>query len=423
MRPDNAATPVETLRRSAAAWARLPPRWHLLGVLALVVIALLRYPFLTSPSALGDEGLYLQAFEVCRAGGTPYDVDGFFYPQVFARAGAWLLGAIGTGGTLAALRAANLCGLALAFWLATAWLPAPIIRRWLAAAALLCLSPAVHAGLDLGNVSFFIVGLTLAALFAWPRRPLSAGALLGAGLALKPIAAAAIPILAIHRPPWPGRRHLLAAATAAVTAIALLLPISGLRELLGQQMVPLAYARSFSLERLLALLGTEVDQVVLSAIVTALALAAARWRPTSSVRLLCLTVAAISLVTPLVWNHTLIVALPVQALALALAWKRRSGDATSALRRAEPIFVALGVAMMHAGTAAGIDDLAPPAQAALLLAVGLTPAALCAYAFALTATLDVPGRDQAGSRQPGAPQPAGTASGAAGDSRAIDGIS
>ncbi len=398
MGPDTDSSSAGALRRSARAWRRLPWPWHLVAVLLLVLLALVRWSFLRSPVPLGDEDVYLQAFETCREGGTPYDVKGFFYPPAFARAGAWLLGALGPGGTLAALRGANLLGLAFAFWAATAWLPLKVAQRWPAAAALLCLSPAAHAGLDLGNISFFIVGLALAALLWWPRRPLPAGVLLGAGVALKPIAAAAIPILGVHRPRHglPGRgRHLPAAATAAVTAIVLLLPISGLRQMLDQEMVPLAYARSFSLQRLLALFGADVAQVVLTLAAAAMAVAAARWRPMSSVQLLCYAVATISLVTPLVWNHTLIVALPVQGLALAVAWQRlAAADSqdrrTRNRRRLELACVVLGVAMMHAGTTAGFDHLQPAVQAVLLLAVGLTPAAVCAYVFRFTADLELP---------------------------------
>ncbi len=393
---------IDAVRAAASAWRRLPRHRHLAAVLLLALLALARWSFLRSPVPLGDEAVYLQAFETVRAGGTPYDVEGFFYPLVFARVGAGLLGVLGPGGTLAALRAANLLGLAFAFWTATAWLPLRIAGRWLAAAALLCLSPAVYAGLDLGNVSFFIVGLALAGALGWPRRPMPAGALLGVSVALKPIAAALIPILGVHRPGRPaasgGARHLLAGATAAAVAVLLLLPISDLREMLGQEMVPLAYARSFSLQRLLALFGVDVPQVVLTLAATAVAVAAARWRPMSSVQLLCFAVATISLVTPLVWNHTLIVVLPVQGLALVLAWQRRSAPSgpdpkTHRRRRLDLACVVLGVAMMHAGTTAGFDNLWPPAQIVLLLAVGLAPAAVCAYVFRLTGDLELPAAD------------------------------
>ena len=398
MAPDTASSDTGALRRAAANWRRLPWYWHLAATVTLGLLALARWPFLRSPVPLGDEAVYLQAFETLRAGGTPYNVKGFFYPLAFARGGAWLLDAMGPSGTLVALRGANLLGLAFAFWTATAWLPLSTTRRWLAAAALLSLSPAVHAGLDLGNVSFFIVGLALAGLLGWPRRPLLAGTLLGTSVALKPIAAAAIPLLMVHRARWSlrdGRRHLVAAVTAAAVAAVLLLPISGLREMLGQEMVPLAHARSFSLQRLLALFGIDVTQVVLTLAAMATAVAAARWRPMSSSQLLCYVVATISLATPLVWNHTLIVALPVQGLALALAG-RRSATADGRIttrRRLELACVVLGVAMMHAGTTAGFDHLGPLVQAALLLAVGLTPAAVCAYAFRLTEDLEVPAAD------------------------------
>ncbi len=398
MAPDTESPLTDALRRTARAWRRLPLYLHLAAVTLLVLLALVRWPFLRSPVPLGDEAVYLQAFEAWRAGGTPYDVKGFFYPLAFARGGAWLLGLTGPTGTLAVLRGANLLGLAFAFWAATAWLPLSIARRWLAAAALLGLSPAVHAGLDLGNVSFFIVGLALAALLWWPRRPLLAGVLLGASVALKPIAAAAIPLLGMHRPSSPradsSRRHLLAAAAAAVTAAVLLLPISGLREMLDQEMVALAYARSFSLQRLFALFGIDVAQVVLTLAAAIVAVVAARRRPMSSVQVLCYAVATISLVTPLVWNHTLIVALPIQGLALAVAWQRlgAAGDPRQVRpgRRLELIGVVLGMAMMHAGTTAGFDHLQPWIQAVLLLAIGLAPAAVCAYVFRFTGELQLP---------------------------------
>ncbi len=372
---------TRALSQSASVWRALPPHRHLAAVLLLALLATLRWPFLWNSTPLGDEALYLKAFEAVLAGNTPYDVKGYFYPPIFARGGAQLLDLLGSGGTLVVLRGLNLLGLALAFWLATVWLPLSIGRRWLAVVAALCLSPAVHAGLDLGNISFFIVGLALAGLFAWPRRPLLAGLLLGVSIALKPIAAAAIPILAVHRPQRPaGRRHLLTAAIAAAVTGALLLPISGLREMLSQEMVPLAYARSFSLQRLFALFGIDLPRVALTlAAITLATLLARRWTM-SSAQLLCFCVATISLATPLVWNHTLIVALPVQGLALAIVWHRLAeGDVLR--RRLELAVIGLGVATIHAGTTAGFDHLSPPIQIIFLLALGLTPTAVCAYAF------------------------------------------
>ncbi len=403
MHPDTESPAAGALRRAAAAWRALPLRGHLLAVLLLALAAFARYPFPRTPAPRGDEVVYTQAFEVSRQGGSPYGVTGYFYPRAFAHAGAGLTALTGEGGALAVLRAANLLGLAFAFWAATAWLPVSITQRWLAAAALLCLSPAVYAGLDLGNVSFLIVGLTLTALLGWPRWPLRAGALLGAGIALKPIAAAAIPILLVHRPRDSQKRGrpLLAAATAAAVAAALLLPLSDLRAMLAQEMVALADARSFSLHRLLGLAGLEVPRIVLALAVIALAAAGARLLTMSSAQLLAYVVAAISLATPLVWNHTLIVALPVQGLALALRYHRLAagrsaavdGNPPPAWRRYEPPVVVLAVATMHAGTAAGFDHLAAWIQAGFLLMLGLMPAGLCAYVFRLTARLELPAAD------------------------------
>ena len=401
--PAGTVASIEHLRKSARLWWRTSPHWLVAAVLFLALLTALRWSFLRSPAPLGDEVVYLKAFHATLAGNSPYDVEGFFYPLAFARAGAWLVAALGDGGTLTVMRGANLLGLGLAFWVATAWLSMTVRARWLVAAAGLCLSPAVYAGLDLGNVSFFIVGLTLAALLTWPRRPRAAGIMLGLGVALKPIAVAAIPLLAVHRPrdqfARDGHRQLLSAAAAAVTAGILLLPISGLREMLRQEMLELAYARSFSLQRLLALFGVDLPQIALTATVIALAILGARRWPMSSVQLLCFTVAAISLATPLVWNHTLIVALPVQGLAVALAWHRYTANPRepSVLRRWEPILVALAVIMIHAGTTAGFDHLQPWLQVPFLLAVGLTPAALCAYVFRLTSDLEVPRAESPGS--------------------------
>ena len=67
-------------RQSAAEWWQLPREWHFLAVLLLVLLALLRWPFLTARSPLGDESVYLEAFELVLAGESPYDARGFFYP-------------------------------------------------------------------------------------------------------------------------------------------------------------------------------------------------------------------------------------------------------------------------------------------------------------------------------------------------------
>ena len=124
-------------------WQRLP---LVSTPLRRLAVDLPRPPALAVPENVGTPGrrgrLSAGLCETiqCRYG-TPYDVKGYFYPRAF-RSRRWCLAArcsrVPSGTLTAALRALNLLGLAFAFWVATAWLPVSIPRRWLTAAVLLC---------------------------------------------------------------------------------------------------------------------------------------------------------------------------------------------------------------------------------------------------------------------------------------------
>ncbi len=380
------------------------PLWRHLAALALIVlVAVVRWHHCVLASEpLIDEATYLAAFRAMEQGQSSYEVVSFHYTPLFAWVGGKLLARVGELGMLAIVRCASLVGLALAVWCSSAWLSVSWPRRIAAALGFVALAPSVGAGLCTGNISFAVIGVILLALIHWQRRSIFTGALpsgvaLGATVAAKPLAPLALVALFCHRPagadaPGAGglrdRRHLLAGLVGGLTAAALLLPmVSRLVGMSEQPIHRLSYARSFSLQRILSLAGVEVGApaiVLGGALILAVLL---RFLILDRSQLLAVAVTASVLTAPIIWNHTLVLTLPVQVMALVVALqRRRSAPAGASGRRSyELVLVVLGALAIQFSEGFGaVDELSRAAQLTFLSVPYFAPALLAAYVLVST---------------------------------------
>jgi hypothetical protein len=363
-------TAGDSLSRSAAA------------LLLLAALAGLRFASaLAFPAPLGDELAYDRAFAAAAQGESPYAESSFLYPPLFARAGAWLRQA-GPMVPLYILRAANALGLVALVWGSAGWLARGWRTRLTAAAAVVLLSPAVYQGVTLGNVSFLVAALVVGGLSSWPRLPVGSGVLLAISLAIKPLAPAAVLSLGAHRPAGGGGKHRLAAAVAIVAGAAAFLLVPGLGEFLERGVHSSVLASTVSPYRFVLLAFGVASPLVVTLPVLAGLAWFVRSRPLSPPELTATAVTAAIAATPMVWNHTLLLTLPLQAMALATASRRYRG-ATPETRggaRLELAVVALAVVALHtAEGATGITDRSPALQAAAALPAAIAPALLLGY--------------------------------------------
>lgn len=384
------------LDQRLADWAAQGLWRHLCAVALIVVVAVVRWHHcVLLDQALIDEETYLAAFRAKADGGSPYEIGSYHYTPFFAWIGAKLLTAQGELATLGALRVSSLVGLAIAVWCSLAWFAVSWPVRLTLALAFVALAPGVGAGLCTGNISFAVIGVILVALIHWRspsylRGPLPSGLALGATVAAKPLAPLALVALFFYRPPEPvGKRHQVAGIVGGLTAIALLLPmISRIGEMAAQPIHRLSYARSFSLQRWLSLLGLEVSAVaVLAGVGLALVILLRSLRLDRS-QLLAVAVTASILATPIVWNHTLLLSLPVQVMALAVAtgrWRKRGSSSvpgSAGIPGYELVLVALGaLAIQLSGGVGAVDALHPVAQIVFIALPCFAPAALTAYVW------------------------------------------
>ncbi|MEM6454036.1 MAG: glycosyltransferase family 87 protein, partial [Acidobacteriota bacterium] len=349
------AWPAVQLRRSFCTWQTWPARRHALALALLLAVAVVRWgPWLFAATPLDDEAVYLVAF-AARAAGEPVYTGIFFYPPPFADAGAWLLERFGTTGVLAVLRAINVAGLALLVWIAAAWLPLGWRGRVLAATLVIALSPAVRLGLQWGNLSFAVAGpLVLGVLWA-ARRPLTSALMLGLGLVIKPLAPGALVVLAVVRPRgarW--SRQQTAAVLGGALALALLLATPGLIDFLDLRGGKGVTARNASLHRVVysvghAAVGAAPSALALAALIALATAAIGGWlslrrrRACGPASILSLATTVALLATPLLWSHSLLLSLPTQMMAVAIAASRRAQAEDAASRRARDYEIAVVV--------------------------------------------------------------------------------
>jgi hypothetical protein len=372
-----------------AARHRLAWWQHLLAIGALALVTLLRFlPAVTSVAPLGDEQAQELAYLAEASGRSPYLDGSYVYPPSLIRIGA-LLRQLPLASPFLPLRCASLLGLAIVVWYATGrlvWKPG---QRFGAATLYVLLAPGVRQGIEFGNLSFAVGGAIVLALLVWERFPIGSGLLLGASLLVKPLAPAALVALFFHRPARGGYRHWLAAAVAAVAAALPLLADPEFGAFLRHGSDAWVLERTVSLHRFLSLAGVPEGASILALLLLVGVAAVARARVAFRGQLLAVALAGCVLVAPVVWNHTLVLTLPLQAMAVALAAERYRAAAVEERRWRgwEAAGVALAVtALTFAEGATGIDDRGVALQVFATIPPALSPALLASYVLRFQTT-------------------------------------
>lgn len=370
-----------------AAWTefrRLPPARHAAGLLLVALLLALRFaPALSAGQPIEDEEVYAAAFERVAAGESPYAGLQFYYLPPFAAAGAWLAEKAGTLPTLYLLRLLNLLATAALCWLATGFWSLTFAARALLAGLYGALAPAVLLALAWGNLSPLAIALWLAAFLLWRTRPIAAGAAYALAMLVKPLAAIAIGLLALQRPPQGDskgyRPQLLCAATATVLLLAALAASPYLSEFFSlSQGIPAA-SRSASLHHLLHCFGIDFPALYLLPAVALPALVLLRRRPRRGAELYLFAAVAGLFATPLVWSHTLLLTLPLQSAALALAMERYAARK----KLVEPLLVATAVLAIQLSNGLGGTETWPlPVQGLFVLLPCFAPLGLALYLVA-----------------------------------------
>jgi hypothetical protein len=352
-----------------------------LAVGAIVVVAALRFwPAVASVDPLGDELAQEIAFQQEAAGVSPYLHGDYVYPPSLLRLHA-LLRSSPLASPFLPLRWLSLVGLAIVLWSASAWWTGGPFRRFGLALAYVVLAPGVRQGVEFGNLSFAVAGMIVLALLVWEGAPLAAGLLLGASLLVKPLAPAALVALFCQRPAR-GHRHQVAVAIAVAAAALPLLTDPEFGAFLRHGSHAFVVERTVSLHRYLSLAGLPGAAPALTLLLLAAVAVAARRSIRDRDSLLAVALAGCIAATPVVWNHTLVLTLPLQAMALALAGSRLRKAALPERRaRAwEVAGVALAVAALTFGEGAtGIDDQGAALQVFATLPPALAPILLAAY--------------------------------------------
>ncbi len=295
-----------------------------LAIGALSALAVARFWADLHLPVLVDEPPITEAIEHVLAGRSPYEVVRYLYPPPPAILGAALAARWGLGAAVIAMRTANVVGVAAAAWAALAWGPWRGRTRAAIAAGMILFAPPIASALEAGNLSGVSCGLALVALACVEQGPLACGILLGTSVALKPSAIGVLAVLIAHP------RFRRAGALAAVTALAFLaLGPRQLADMLARGSARYGGVTTGSLVHALECFGVRVP-LALPAVVIAGACAWGYTRrpPMSELALVACLASVLSL--PLVWTHTLLLALPACAAAAA----RAIGTHCDASRRA-----------------------------------------------------------------------------------------
>jgi hypothetical protein len=341
-----------------------------IGLSALFIAALLWWwDILHLPVWSPDGMTYQSGIDLVLKGRSPYEHSVFPYPPTVALLGAWSTHLFGPEAFRAGFRYVNLMGGCAAVWGSLV----PIRASWLVKLAIAVLAvillPAFGNALEHDNLSMLTGGLSIMALVLWPRAPVSAGILLGIGIALKPIALVPLVLLAVHHPADGGRKHWTAALAASITVAALWsLSPAWLMSAASQPSVKAAEADwadgvlNVSLFRILACFGLKISPFLLLAGVAFASFLYVRTRLLNLIPLLCVACAASLLSLPIVWQHTLLIITPLAFVATETAlhryWRSKEDPQGTRARRSkrlvELLFVVSGSVTVLEASAYGV---------------------------------------------------------------------
>ncbi|MEO8503019.1 MAG: glycosyltransferase 87 family protein [Acidobacteriota bacterium] len=267
-----------------------------------------------------DEAVFARAFAAVHTGQSPYTAPTFNYPPPFAVLGTALWYALGERAFLLTARHLELLGVCVVAWLGVVAASWRTSVRWSVALAMVVFAHPVANALNCGNVSPILQAMTLVSLAAAPANPILAGLLLGAGIALKPLAAAMVPPLGALglRPDRQARWALPTAVAAALTATVTLSTVASryLPEMLARANVPAPSEYELSIARALRSLGIEPRAMLIFALVAGGAALYLFLRPSTTRGLQAVVITASVVSLPVVWAHTFLITFPVQVLAI-----------------------------------------------------------------------------------------------------------
>ncbi len=297
---------------------------HVLAVLALFALGIVRYLDLMLRDTQGGyacEVIYLNAATALVAGHSPY-VDYYLYPPTLAIIGAAVVGWVGESEFIVSLRYANLLGGCIAVWMSLHRIPLMLWQRLTLSALLITFWPPLASGIQQGNISPLVSGLTILSLCTWKGRPVAAGLALGAAIALKPTSALALLMLPLFGYRDAEQRRAAFLAVGAACALGLTFALMGapyLLEMLDSIDPQRAALGNTSIYRVLYLLGLEVPPLLLMLSVSAFGVYLARKLPPDDTLILCSACCLSLLSMPILWVFTLLLALPIQCHAMDLA--------------------------------------------------------------------------------------------------------
>lgn len=375
----------KALLETRAVWNSFGWRRHALAVLAILATLTLTFRIsILSPEPLGDEIIHEIAYQLETSGRSPYDDSDYVYPPSLLRIQSAARALFASTPAFLPLRVASLLGLAFLLWCSAAWIGGEFRYRLLVVLSYAVLAPGVGLGIEFGNLSFAVGGLILGALLAWDRRPAASGLLLAASLLVKPLAPAAAVTLFCERSSsrW---KNLLRAAIPLALAALLLCFDPELGPFLRQGSTPWVLESTASLHRFLVLGGVRGLATATTVLLLAVTALVARRFVHDLTSRCAVALAACVMVTPVVWNHTLVLTAPLQAMAVTLATRRyrSAGIATRRWRGWEATGIALAVAaLVFSAGATGIDDQSLSLQIAGSIPPAIAPAVLAAYVLA-----------------------------------------
>jgi hypothetical protein len=321
---------MSSARRTLAKWLFSDTRILGLDLTALLFLfgmgVICWFDLLHFPSWTPDGMQYRTGIDLVRMGRSPYEQAVFPYPPTIAVLGAWISRISGDEFFLTIFRYANLLGGCAAVWGSVLLIPTTGLVKLVIAVIGVAFLPALRDGLENDNLSVLVGGLSIVALVFWQRLPVLMGIVLGFGLALKPVALAALFALAAHRNPLFERKRLRVSLAACASAgLLVLLEPSFLVRAGSQPSVNAAVAdwasavQNVSLFRVMASFGLQVSPFYILAAVALLTVVYERTRPLNPLQLLCVALTSSLLSLPIVWQHTLLLITPVAAIATAFA--------------------------------------------------------------------------------------------------------